>query len=573
MLNYKAKKMRNYKYSLLILFSVSLLLSACQKTEDRPFERITEEYLWDSKDSLGTNASYFLNNIYGDIPTGYNRIDGNLLDAATDDAVPSADNTAIARFTNGGYSATTNADNSWTANYESIRKCNLFALNFPKVTLKKSIQQEGVYWKAENRFLRALFYYELIKRYGGVPLLGDRVLTINDDLKLPRNTYEECVNYIVSECDAIKDVLRPDPIPSTDYGRITKMVALTLKAKTLLYAASPLNNPSNDIAKWRKAKNALADVIRQAPAGSFGLETEFNNVFTVRKNNEVIFAYQRAVTFDVETNNAPVGYLSGSTASRGRTSPTQELVDAFPTRKGLPITTDLKSGANPTGYDPNNPYANRDLRLAKTVFYNTLSWLSRPVETFIGGRDRPGGSAVQTKTGYYMSKFMGNFSTGTAYSNQTHNFPIFRYADVLLMFAEAKNEVDGPGANTDSVYNYVRAIRARAGIDVGTAPNTYGVSSSLTTAQMRDLIRNDRRVEMAFEEQRFWDLRRWKIAEAIYNKPLHGMRITKTGSNLSFQVEELGIPFQFIAPRMYRYAIPFSEISKNSNLTQNEGYQ
>lgn len=573
MLNYKAMKMRNYKYSLLILFSASLLISACQKAEDRPFERITEEYLWDSKDSLGTNASYFLNNIYGDLPTGYNRIDGNLLDAATDDAVPSGDNTAISRFTNGGYSATTNGDNSWTANYESIRKCNLFVQNFPKVTLKKSIQQDGVYWKAENRFLRAMFYFELIKRYGGVPLLGDRVLTINDDLKLPRNTYEECVNYIVSECDAIKDDLRPDPIANGDYGRVTKMVALTLKAKTLLYAASPLNNPSNDVAKWRKAKNALADVIRQATVGSFGLESDFNNVFITRKNTEVIFAYQRPVTFDVETNNAPIGYLSGSTASRGRTSPTQELVDAFTTRKGLPITTDLKSPTNPTGYDPNQPYANRDLRLDKTVFYNGLPWLSRGVETFNGGRDRPGGSVVQTKTGYYMSKFMGNFASGTAYSNQTHNFPIFRYADVLLMFAEAKNEVDGPGTNADSVYNYVRAIRARAKIEVGTAPNTYGVSSTLTTAQMRDLIRNDRRVEMAFEEQRFWDLRRWKIAENVYNKPLHGMRITRTGSALSYQVEELGIPFQFVAPRMYRYAIPFAEISKNTNLTQNEGYQ
>ncbi len=573
MLNYKAKKMRNYSYSLLILLSTALFISACQKAEDRPFEKITEEYLWDSKDSLGTNASYFLNNIYGDIPTGYNRIGGNLLDAATDDAVPSADNTTISRFTNGGYSAISNADDSWTDNYASIRKCNLFVQNFPKVNLKASLIQEGKYWKAENRFLRALFYFELIKRYGGVPLIGDRVLTINDDLKLPRNTYEECVNYIVSECDAISNELRADPIANGDYGRITKMVALTLKAKTLLYAASPLNNVNNDITKWRKAKNALADVIRQGTVGAFALEPIFANVFTTRKNNEVIFAYQRAVTTDVEVNNSPIGYLSGSTASLGRTSPTQELVDAFTTTKGLPITIDIKSATNPTGYDANNPYANRDSRLDKTVFYNGVQWLSRGVETFNGGKDRPGGSVVQTKTGYYMSKFMGNFATGTAYSNQTHNFPIFRYADVLLMFAEAKNEVDGPGLSTDSVYNYVRAIRARANIIQGTAPNTYGVQNGLSVAQMRDLIRNDRRVEMAFEEQRFWDLRRWKIAENVYNKPLHGIRITKVGTALSYQVETLNIPFQFFAPRMYRYAIPYSEISKNTNLTQNEGYQ
>ncbi len=564
--------MRNYKYLLFILFSASLFNTACQKVENRPFEKVTEEYLWDSKDSLGTNASYFLNDIYGDIPNGYNRIGGDVLGSATDDAVPSSDNTSIARFTNGGYSATNNADDSWNSNYRSIRKCNLFVQNFPRINLRTPLIPQGIYWKAENRFLRALFYFELIKRYGGVPLLGDRVLTINDDLKLSRNTYDECVSYIVNECDSVKDVVRPDPVASGDYGRITKMVVLTLKAKTLLYAASALNNPSNDINKWKKAKNALADVIRQATVGGFALEPVFNNVFTTRINSEVIFANQRSVTTDVEINNAPIGYLSGSTASRGKTSPTQELVNAFPTIKGLPITKDLKSSSNKTGYDPNNPYANRDPRLDNTVFYNGLTWLGRGVETFDGGRDRPGGTIDQTKTGYYMRKFMGDFSSGTTYSNLTHNFPIFRYADVLLMFAEAKNVVDGPGSNTDSVYNYVRAIRARAGIVPGIGANTYGVSSTLNATEMQDLIRNDRRIEMAFEEQRFWDLRRWKIAEDVYNKPLHGIRVTKTGNVISYQVEQLATPFQFIAPKMYRYAIPFSEISKNANLTQNEGY-
>jgi hypothetical protein len=564
--------MKNYKYSLLSLILATLAFSACQKLEDRPLQLITEEYLWDTKDSLGTNASYFLNTIYGDLPTGYNRIGGDLLDAATDDAVPSADNTAISKFTNGGYSPLVNGDDSWADNYASIRKCNLFLQNFPKVNLKATLKQEGLYWMAENRFLRAMFYFELIKRYGGVPLLGDRVLTIDDDLKLPRNSFDECVNYIVSELDAVAPSLRVDgAVLDGDYGRITKAAALTLKAKTLLYAASALNNPANDIVKWRKARNAAAEVIRM---NAYSLVATFPTVFTTRKNTEVILAYQRPVTFDVETNNAPIGYVSGTTSSRGRTSPTQDLVDAFPTSKGLSITADVKSVSNPTGYDPNSPYSNRDPRLAQTVFLNSLSsWLNRPVETFNGGKDRPGGIVVQTKTGYYMRKFMADFSSGTAYSNQTHNFPIFRYADVLLMFVEAKNEVDGPGAITDSVYTYLKAIRARAQLTAG-ASNTYGLPTTApTTAQMRDIIRNDRRVEMAFEEQRFWDIRRWKIAESVYNKPLHGIRITKSGTILNYQIETLSIPFQFFAPRMYRYAIPYSEISKNTNLIQNEGYQ
>jgi hypothetical protein len=564
--------MKKYKYLLLSLILTTLAFSACQKMEDTPLQLITEEYLWDSKDSLGTNASYFLNTIYGDLPDGYNRIGGDVLDAATDDAVPSADNTSISRFTNGGYSPLTNADNSFTSNYASIRKCNMFLQNFPKVNLRSDLKKEGVFWMAENRFLRAMFYFELIKRYGGVPLLGDRVLTINDDLKLPRNSFDECVNYILTELDAITPALRVDgTLLDGDYGRVTKAAGLALKIKVLLYAASPLNNPTNDVAKWRRAKNAAAEFIRTNTY--YTLVASFPSIFTVRKNTEVILAYQRPLSSDVETNNAPIGYVSGTTTSRGRTSPTQELVDAFPTSKGLPITTDIKSPTNLTGYDANSPYANRDPRLAQTVFYNGVSWLSRPVETFNGGRDRPGGIAVQTKTGYYMRKFMADFSTGTTYANQSHNFPIFRYADVLLMFAEAKNEVDGPGSSADSVYTYLKAIRARANISAG-ASNTFGLPTTApSVAQMRAIIQNDRRIEMAFEEQRFWDIRRWKIAENVYNKPLHGIRITKSGTILNYQVETLNIPFQFFAPRMYRYAIPYSEISKNTNLIQNEGYQ
>lgn len=571
--------MKNYRYSMLILPLVALLFGACVKSlEDKPLELITDKYLWDPTDSLGTNAGYFLNNIYSNLPSGYNRISGDFLDAATDDGISSNDNTTIATFTNGGYNALVNPDNSWKDNYASIRMCNEFVQNFGKVHLLKSLALQGQYWRAENRFLRAMFYYELIKRYGGVPLLGDKVFTIDDNLNIPRNTFDDCVNYVVSECDAIKDSLRLDPVASGDYGRITRAVALTLKAKILLMAASPLNNATNDIARWRRAKNAAADVIR---LGVFSLEPAtakdvFGTVFTQRKNNEVILAYQRAVTTDLEVANSPISFTSGTTTSKGRTSPTQDLVDAFYTSKGLPITVDVKSVTNPTGYDAANPYLNRDKRLDATVFYNGTPWLSgRAVETFDGGRDRPNTSVTQTKTGYYLRKFLGDFSTGTAYSNQSHNFPIFRYADVLLMFAEAKNETDGPGtgaAATDSVYTYMRAIRARAGIIAGTAPNQYGLANGMSVAAMRDAIRTERRVELAFEEQRYWDLRRWKIAENVYNKPLHGIRIAKNGTILNYSVEELNIPFQFVAPRMYRYAIPYSEIVKNTKLTQNEGY-
>lgn len=558
--------MINYRYSLSILVFTIIFLAACSKLENKPLELSSGEYLWDANDSIGTNASLFLNSIYSNLPNGFNRIGGNLLDAATDDAVASEDGSTISTFTNGGYSAFSNADNVWQSKYEAIRQSNLFLQNFHKVHLKKALIQEGRYWMAEARFLRSMFYYELIKRYGGVPLIGDKVMSLDDDLKLSRNTFDECVEYIVSECDTVKNELRPNPVPSGSYGRITQGVALTLKAKVLLLAASPLNNTTNDLNRWMRAKNAASDVIK---LNAFQLVSNFSEILT-RSNTEVILAYQRAQTFDLEINNAPIGYISGTSSSKGRTSPTQELVDAFGTIKGRPITSDIKSPLNVNGYDVTNPYLYRDPRLVYTIFYNGMQWLSRPVETYNGGKDRPGTSLVETKTGYYMRKFMGDFVNATAYSNQVHNFIIFRYADVLLSYAEATNEVDGP---IDSVYTVLREIRKRAGIIEGTAPNTFGLDAALSKGQMRDIIRNERRVELAFEEQRFWDLRRWKIAESVYNKPLHGIRINKIGLGFTYSVEQLKMPFNFYSPRMYRYAIPYTEVAKNSNLQQNEGYQ
>jgi starch-binding outer membrane protein, SusD/RagB family len=535
-----------------IILAVVVFLSCSKTLEKEPLNQLTNEFAWDPQDSLGIYPRNFLHNLYTYLPTGFNRIDGNLLDAASDDAVPSEPGTDIARMTNGGYSSVSNPDDAWQKNYYGIRKANLFLKNFPVVPMKDATTRK--YWTAEARFLRAMFYYELVKRYGGVPLLGDTVLTLQDDLRFARNTFDECVDYIVAECDAVKDSLRTDPLSDADWGRISQGVAMMLKAKVLLLAASPLNDPTQNLNKWKLAADASKAIMT---SNKFILEASFTNVFTTRKNKEVILAFQRAVTTDVEVNNAPVGYQSGQTFSQGRTSPTQELVDAFPMKNGKAIT-DATSG-----YKATDPYKDRDPRFYATVFHNGMRWLGRNVETFEGGRDNPGGPLVETQTGYYMRKFMANFDNATAYSNQTHNFVIFRYAEVLLNFAEAQNEFGGPNAE---VYKAVEDIRKRAGL----VP--FALKIGMTQAEMREAIRQERRTEMAFEEQRFWDIRRWKIAENVYNKPLHGMRITNTNGVLNYEVFELRTPFLFSAPKMYRYPIPYSEVVKNSNLQQNEGW-
>lgn len=551
------------KASLLFVCLTGLLaLAACKKNyEDEPLERITEDYIWDVQDSAGIYARNFLQNTYTYLPTGpsglpagyagFNRIDNSVLDAASDDAIPSLTGSDISRFTNGSISSVSNPDDAWAKNYKGIRKANELLANIDKVPMRDTQLKE--WWKAEARFLRAMFYYEMVKRYAGVPLIGDKVFSLEDDLQLPRNTFTECVDYIVSECDNIRDKVRPDPIDDGNLGRATRGAVLALKAKVLLLAASPLHNATSDPALWKKAADASKELVN---LNAFSLETSFATVFTARKNKEVILAYQRGQTNDVETNNAPVGYTTP--VSRGYTSPTQELVDAFGMKNGLPITDPA------SGYLASDPYkaATRDPRFYLTVFTNGTQWLRRPVQTYEGGLDKPGGSAVQTKTGYYMRKFMADMSNQTSYPTQAHNFIIFRYAEVLLNLAEALNEYQGP---TAEVYKAVEDIRKRAGL----VPFT--LKTGLTKDQMREAIRLERRVEMAFEEQRFWDLRRWKIAETVLNKPLNGMKIIRN-ANGSFTYQEIQVSTPVFTPKMYLYPIPYSEIVKNSKLKQNDGW-
>jgi hypothetical protein len=391
-------------------------------------------------------------------------------------------------------------------------------------------------------------------------------------LKIPRNTFAECVAYITSECDAIAPLLRTEAFINQSantglLGHATTGCALALKARTLLYAASPLNNPTNDVTKWQAAADAAKAVIT---LGSFSLDASFVTAFTNRADKEVILAFQQAKNATLETAQSPVGYTTDIYTSNGLTSPTQELVDAFPTIKGLPITADIKSGANTTGYDAANPYANRDPRLGYTVFYNGQQWLGRAVQTFEGGLDKPGGTLVQTKTGYYLRKFLPDLSTASAYATTDHNFIIFRYAGVLLDYAEALNEAGGAG-NTALAYTQLEAIRKRAGITAGTG-SLYGLTAGMSQSQMRDAIHLERRIELAFEEQRFWDERRWLTAQTDFNKPLHGVTITQTNPGVFTYTPKTVGSISFIAPKMYLYPIPYSELQADKALTQNPGW-
>lgn len=572
------------RYCIMIgLLLLPLLWIACERVETEPKDWIKDELVWDEADRNATLAQWFLNDVYSYLPTGFNRIGGRIanssgttqflvgdfLDAASGDAVPSRNNTPIENYTNGQVSVLVNPDPYWGTSYAGIRRATIFLANIDRVPATPA---SITAWKAEARFIRAQLYFELLKRYGGIPLLGNRLFTIDDDLALPRNTYAECVNYIVEECNAIKDSLGAEPIADNGWGRIPRGAALALKGRVLLYAASPLFNgggveadpnkraltgyPAYDAGRWQKAIEAAEELIG---LNYYALQSNFANVFTAKKNTEVILAKQAANNFSLEANNAPSGYATPA-LSLGLTSPTQNLVDAFPMINGLSID-------NPaSGYDPAKPYANRDPRFDASVFYNGKKWLQRDVETFEGGRDKPGGSAIQTKTGYYLRKFMADFTNNTTYTNQSHNFILFRYAEILLNYAEALNEV---GRSEDAIKQII-AIRKRAGIQAGSDAR-YGVPSDLSQLQLRELIYNERRIELAFEEHRFWDLRRWKIAESVLNGPLYGMKITKNTDG-TFSYTRVLVANSVFQPRFYHMPLPYDETLKNLNLVQNEGW-
>jgi hypothetical protein len=581
------------KKSIIGLSVLIALLSGiygCKKYEQFPVDKVTKNYIFDPLDSAGTNAQSYLYGIYAAVQNGHNRVGGDYLDAASDDAVSSKTGLVpVTLMSTNGVSAATfpSSEDVWEGTnpagapnsyYAGIRLANEFITNIAVVPVKGSLPN-GVgtrwVWKSEARFLRAYFYFELVKRYGGVPLLGDKVYNIKDVIALPRNKFSDCINYIVNECNAIKDSLITAPLSNpNDNFRVTKGAALALKARVLLYAASPLFNggnidPSNpltgytnsDINRWTLAANAAKDVIA---LNSYSLNPSFKNIFLTQNNSERIFIRPGGNSVSTETNNGPVGFQAASAV--GNTNPTQELVNAFPMQNGLPITDPS------SGYNSGDPYAvnatpKRDPRFAASIIYNGDTWLNASVQTFEGGQSKPNVNTQQTITGYYMRKFMGAFETTTAYSNHSSDWVIFRYAEILLSLAEAENEA--AATPPSDCYTQIYAIRARAGIAPG-AGSTYGVPQNMTTSQMRAFIQNEWRIEFAFEEHRYFDMKRWKIAETVMNQPRTGVSIVKTGATLTYN--PINVLTTVFTTKQYLHPIPYNEILKNPNLKQNLGW-
>ena len=478
-------------------------------------------------------------------------------------------------------------NNYYTTFYTRIRQCNQYIRRVGTGPLSQALQTRTI---AEARFLRAYYYASMVRLFGGVMLVADTVFNYTDVIDYKRNTYKECIDYIASECDlAAQDLPSVTTQSATDYGRITSGACMALKARMLLTAASPLTNGSPastdatyapyisysttyDVSLYARAAAAFKAVM---DLGVYSLYVDngvpgngFRNLFLQRQNSEYILEFMKAPSAELETYHYPYS----RTTAGGYSTPSQNLVDAFGMKNGLQ-TSDAGSG-----YDENNPYANRDPRFYHTVIFNQASVYysstqkMSPVNIYgtlsSAGVYTPATDGLQsyrTRTGYYNSKMTNDSVSATVTKNRV--YPLIRYAEILLGYAEAINESQGP---TSEVYDILRQIRSRAGIDAG-SDNSYGLAAGLSQSDMRSIIQNEYNVELAYEGHRFYDVRRWKIAEQTEARVIQGMKITLAGGAYSYARVTV-LSSNFINPKMYWQPIPLTETGKSLSLVQNPGW-
>jgi len=452
------------KYLFLVAI-IGMLFTACKKGEDFLDKTETTDLNEASTFADSARTMQFLNRIYSDVgfsadPRRFGGSIGiySIGDESEMQAVGATQWNII--FQTGVVSALQIPTDAWDITYANIRRVNILLSHLQTTPLSTALKSRI---EGEARFLRAWYYFILLKHYAGIPLIGDKVFASNDEVPGKRNTYEECVNYIESECKAAADLL-PLAQSGLDYGRITKGACLALRSRLLLYAASPLFNgrkdapeklagvlgyPTYDKQRWQKAVDAAQDVIA---LGQYVLNEDnftapgygFQKVFNTRVNQEYILA-------NMMSSNRSLESLWDPPSRKGSSSsfPYQELVDAFGTINGKPIVDDIKSPSNLTGYDANDPYANRDPRFKYSILYNGALRLDinknvTPVYTYVGsGEDGyKSSTGPQTRTGYYTRKFLNDNTIASSTSSTTERcLPLIRYAEILLNKAEALNEV------------------------------------------------------------------------------------------------------------------------------------
>ncbi len=576
--------MKIQKYHIVALI-ISVLGSSCEFLDPKPMGWLTEEDVLNHHEWTPGIIDQVYYNLYEEYIDGnsedWTRHLGVLSDYATDNAVPVD---YVSRVGTGGWSVEYNRTSTWSIAYSNIRTVNYYLENGFNTWYSRDSTRNAELkkrYRGEAFFLRAWLQWLLLRDYGGPAdasgeeVLGFPIIIENADAVdyagLKRNTYSECVQQITADCDSAivylpNQYITTDPITGAiNKGRASGAAAMALKSRMYLYAASPAFNPTNDQAKWEKAAEA-AYVAIMATGGLLKLQ-EFGD-FDNTDNDDHIWRSQYRNTNVIEQAHFPPSLFG-----RGACNPSQNLVDAFPMRTGWPITEQL------SGYDPQNPYANRDKRFAKFIWHNGINQIGDQevaIETFSGGADLAGGIRTYgTRTGYYMKKFNADVSLDPAETTsraRTDKFVVFfRKAELYLNFAEAANKAygnplaDAPGF-TFSAAEAIKIVRERGGIFPGT--DFYTNLMAANTDTFEELVQNERRIEFCFEGHRFYDVRRLMLD---MNMPVMGVQIEKTDS-IGFSYETVEVEKRDFEPYMIYGPIPYSEILKNKNVIQNYGW-
>ncbi|WP_295771700.1 RagB/SusD family nutrient uptake outer membrane protein [uncultured Mucilaginibacter sp.] len=514
-------------------------------------------------------ASRYADNSYTFSINDYGRLSGykGMTSQFSDESIANNAQTEVAVINRGLFldAGASDVNNIYTQMYRGIRNVNVTLANMDKTPWTPDLNAN--YIKGEQLYLRAYFYSELIKRYGGVVLLTQpQDFTEAADDK-PRASFDETLNQILADLDQSITLLPQTnadwPNPAAQANRATGAAAMALKARVLLFAASPLNNPTNDVSKWRKAADAALAIIN---LNKFGLETSYANVLQLSSSREYIRIWPRGGRSYIGTYISdflvPISYGG----AQSNLSPTQNHVDLYEMNNGKPIT-------DPTsGYNAQAPYTNRDPRFYVNILYNGATWQGRAVQTWQTEPNASGAitygtdisAAISiTKTSYYLKRLWPETSRSGSTASALLNFVYYRYAEVLINYAEALNEAEGP---TQAVYDAVDAIRQRAGMPK--------LPTGLNQEQMRARIRNERAVEFAFEDMRWWDILRWKKGPELVAQPMKGMKVIRNANNTyTYNVVELPTFRKVFEDYMHLYPIPRNEMNKSSGaLKQNPGW-
>ena len=540
------------------LVAAAVVLVSCgDKMDYKEYSVYDEDYV---KTTFARSAG-LVTSAYNDLDYDFGNYSGALLASATDEAVYSHSGNAIEKFYDGGWSASSNNDASlWTKCWRGISYANLFLDKFKDETFEDYIldldykaeihQYQNLQYEA--RFLRAYYYFLLVRSFGGVPLITAN-LDANEANTQPRVSSDEIFQFIISECAAIQDLIVKDYSDlgnlqlksKNETGRANNLAVLALKARAALYYASPLFNAGNDKERWHQAAIANKELIDECKGRGMKLTSDYGSLFQKDnwQNSEECIFVRRIVSASntFEKYNFPIGLENAG----GGNCPTQNLVEA---------------------------YEEGDIRLEATVAQNGEQWPNNTLETFIGGANgQP--IAYATPTGYYLKKYV-NKSLTIGASNATterHHWVTFRLGEFYLNYAEAMLNYTGGGYETASGLSMTAAQAVNV---VRTRAKLANIATDLSASQFAERLENERFVELAFEGHRFYDLRRWKKAGDAKYRTIKTMQITKNADGtFNYNVQTDTQTRSYWDDKMYLFPIAQSEILKSGGaLTQNPGW-